>query len=302
MREIKVSVLCEVYNHGPYLRDCLEGFVMQKTTFPFEILVHDDASTDCSADIIREYEEKYPNLFKPIYQTENQYSKGINIWFSIQFPRAKGKYIALCEGDDYWIDPLKLQKQVDFLEQNERYGLCCSASRVFNQEEQRFVGVKGSSLCEKYETIIQGFNDINTATALFRTDLLRRCVIDLYSFLPGELLFDTALWYWFSYYGFVRFLAEELAVYRVLPESACHTKDEQKQIDFDLRFLKLKLFFLSRYHLNQGEEKDVIDDLDRTIREICNHSGLLGEKRVRDSKSYRIGHLIKTVSFWKRHM
>lgn len=121
---ILVSICCESFNHAPYLRDCLEGFVMQKTNFKFEILVHDDASTDGSDDIIREYAAKYPDLFKPILQTENQYSKGISIWNSIQFPRAKGKYIAHCEGDDYWIDPLKLQKQVDFLESHPDYSMC----------------------------------------------------------------------------------------------------------------------------------------------------------------------------------
>lgn len=121
---IMVSVCCLVYNHEPFLRECFEGFVMQKTTFPIEILVHDDASTDHSADIIREYTAKYPDLFKPIYQTENQYSKGVPISATYQFPRAKGKYIALCEGDDYWTDPLKLQKQVEFLEANPDFSLC----------------------------------------------------------------------------------------------------------------------------------------------------------------------------------
>lgn len=119
-----VSVVCEVFNHEAFLRKCLEGFAMQKTTFEFEVLVYDDASTDHSADIIREYEKKYPNLFKPIYQQENQYSKGVNIWTRIQFPRAKGKYIALCEGDDHWTDPLKLQKQWEYMEAHPDCSFC----------------------------------------------------------------------------------------------------------------------------------------------------------------------------------
>ena len=114
--EILVSICCITYNHEKYIRDAIEGFLMQKTDFPFEVLIHDDASTDGTADIIREYETKYPDIIKPIYQTENQYSKGIKISATYNYPRAKGKYIALCEGDDYWIDPYKLQKQVDFLE------------------------------------------------------------------------------------------------------------------------------------------------------------------------------------------
>ncbi len=114
---ILVSVVTLVYNHAPYLRQCLDGFIMQQCNFEFEVLINDDASTDGSAEIIREYEEKYPDIIKPIYQTENQYSKGGRVNVRFNFPRAKGKYIAMCEGDDFWTDPLKLQKQVDFLEQ-----------------------------------------------------------------------------------------------------------------------------------------------------------------------------------------
>jgi len=115
---------------------------MQKTTFPVEILLHDDASTDNTANIIREYEAKYPNIIKPIYQSENQYSQGIGISMTYQFPRAKGKYIALCEGDDYWTDPLKLQKQVDFLEANPEYSLCVGgfeSINVYTNEKKRVV-------------------------------------------------------------------------------------------------------------------------------------------------------------------
>lgn len=121
MRKPLVSICCLAYNHEKYLRECLEGFVSQKTDFDTEVLIHDDASTDGTTNIIREYENKYPELIKPIYQTENQFSKGVKPTFVYNFPRTKGKYIAMCEGDDYWTDPLKLQKQVDFLEENPDY-------------------------------------------------------------------------------------------------------------------------------------------------------------------------------------
>lgn len=123
-----VAIHCLVYNHEPYLRDCLEGFVMQQTNFPFVAIVHDDASTDGSAAIIREYEEKYPQIFKPIYETENLYQSGgfavINEVMNTAIKATRAKYVTLCEGDDYWIDSLKLQKQVDFMEANPEYGLC----------------------------------------------------------------------------------------------------------------------------------------------------------------------------------
>lgn len=119
-----VSIRCLVYNHEPYLRKCLDGFVMQKTDFAFEAIVHDDASTDNSAAIIREYAEKYPDIIKPIYETENQYSKKDGSLRNIMNAACNGKYIALCEGDDYWIDSLKLKKQVDFMESHPDFMLC----------------------------------------------------------------------------------------------------------------------------------------------------------------------------------
>ena len=122
--KILVSIRCLVYNHESYLCQCLEGFVMQKTNFRFEAIVHDDASTDGSATIIREYAEKYPDIIKPIYETENQYSKRDGSLTRITNAACRGKYIAICEGDDYWIDPQKLQKQVDFLEAHPDYLLC----------------------------------------------------------------------------------------------------------------------------------------------------------------------------------
>ncbi len=113
-----------VYNHEPYLRDCLEGFVMQQTTFPFVAVVHDDCSTDGSAAIIREYAEKYPHIIKPVYETENQYSKGtLGRAMSEACGKYGAKYYALCEGDDYWTDPHKLQKQVDFMETHPDFTL-----------------------------------------------------------------------------------------------------------------------------------------------------------------------------------
>lgn len=119
-----VSISCITYNHQNFIRDAIKGFLMQKTTFPVEILIHDDASTDKTAEIIREYEKKYPHLIKPIYQTENQYSKRDGSIGRIQRKRSCGKYYAACEGDDYWTDPYKLQKQVDFLEANPDFSVC----------------------------------------------------------------------------------------------------------------------------------------------------------------------------------
>lgn len=119
-----VSICCVTYNHERFIRDCLNGFLIQETTFPVEILIHDDASTDRTADVIKEYEKVYPYLIKAVYQKENKWSKGIRPNPEFNFPRAKGKYIAFCEGDDYWSSKEKLQRQFDILEENPWIKVC----------------------------------------------------------------------------------------------------------------------------------------------------------------------------------
>lgn len=131
MNEIIVSILCMTYNHEKYIKDALEGFINQKTNFRYEVIVHDDASTDKTAEIIQEYAEKYPDIIKPILQKENQYSQGNHIETIIE-PYAKGKYIAVCEGDDYWCNDNKLQMQVDVLENSLQYGACVHQTKQLN--------------------------------------------------------------------------------------------------------------------------------------------------------------------------
>ena len=136
---ILVAIHCLVYNHEPYLRDCFDGFVMQKTNFRFVAVVHDDCSTDHSADIIREYEAKYPDIFRPIYETENQYSKrdgSLRRIMNEAIDATGAKYIAMCEGDDYWTDPYKLQKQVDFMETHPEYSMCFHKVEVVSNIEE----------------------------------------------------------------------------------------------------------------------------------------------------------------------
>ena len=139
--EIIVAIRCITYNHEPYIRDCLDGFVMQKTNFKFVAIVHDDASTDGTANIIKEYAEKYPDIIKPIFEIENQYSKkdgSLQRIMNDAIEATGAKYVAMCEGDDYWIDPYKLQKQVDFMEANPDYVLTCHGYDVYDMNDKIF--------------------------------------------------------------------------------------------------------------------------------------------------------------------
>jgi glycosyltransferase involved in cell wall biosynthesis len=130
-----VSINCITYNHAPYIEDALVGFLRQETEFPIEIVIHDDASTDGTTDIIKKYVKLYPKLIKPIYQTENQYSMGRRP-FPLCFEKAKGELIATCEGDDYWISSVKLQSQVDAFYKYEDVGLVINPAYVKGKRQK----------------------------------------------------------------------------------------------------------------------------------------------------------------------
>ena len=293
--DVLVSICCITYNHAPYIRQCLEGFIMQKTNFAYEILIHDDASTDGTSEIIREYEKKFPDIIKPIYEIENQYQKGVPIGSGVwNVPRAQGKYIAMCEGDDYWTDPNKLQKQVDYMEQHSEIDLCCTASQQYVQKTGKFIGHGGTRLCEKYDTCIMDYNDIFTATTLIRTDSFRKCYAELKSFLSQDLIIDTAYWYWFAYYNKIKYFDEETAVYRILENSACHTTDNTKDLWNHWRFLRLKLSFIIRYPLKENQEqvkKSIFEEIEKHVQ----YAQYVSEEKVRHSKTYKIGQFIKRI-------
>lgn len=123
MCEVLVSIVCITYNHKHFIRQCLDGFLMQQCDFPFEIIIHDDASNDGTSEIIKEYSVKYPDIFRVFFEDENQFLKTDFITNKL-FSSVRGKYVALCEGDDFWTDPLKLKKQVELLELNKEAAIC----------------------------------------------------------------------------------------------------------------------------------------------------------------------------------
>ena len=163
-----VSICCITYNHEKFITQAIEGFLSQKTTFPIEIIIHDDASTDSTPLIIKKYSDKYPQIIVPIFQSHNQYSKGFSPTKTFVFPKAKGKYIAICEGDDYWTDPNKLQMQVEILENNPQYSLCFHKVNILWENGNFGIDNKfNSSKSFTAKDLAQG-NFIYTASCLFR--------------------------------------------------------------------------------------------------------------------------------------
>lgn len=212
--EVVVSICCITYNHAPYIRQCLEGFMMQQTDFPIEVLIHDDASTDGTTEIIKEYEAKYPDIIKPIYEEENQWVKGRRGSVQFNFPRAKGKYIAMCEGDDYWVDPLKLQKQVDFLDNNTECVLCSHFFYQLQQGEQEYINILPSIEYRNFKFDINFYVSCNwvtqPVTIVFRKDALDLQLIQKYRNSKDNTLFYVLLK---NGYGYV--MDDIMAVYRL---------------------------------------------------------------------------------------
>ena len=210
--EYTVSINCLAFNHEKFIRQCLGGFLMQKTNFNFEILIHDDASTDNTASIIREYEEKYPDVIFPIYQEENQYSKGKSNSVTFNFPRARGKYIAMCEGDDYWTDPLKLQKQVDFMEANPAFS-CCGHLTSTHYETTDNQGQSFMQLPNKSGVLTKrDFIDVgcfHTSSLFARARYLRNVPKDIL-----KIFRDNPMKIWLLEHGDIKILPDVMSIYR----------------------------------------------------------------------------------------
>ena len=208
-----VSICSLAYNHEKFIRECLDGFLMQATTFPVEILIHDDASTDGTATIIREYAARYPHIIKPIYQKENQYSKGVNPFLPFVYPRAKGKFIALCDGDDYWTEPSKLQMQVDFMESHPDYSGCFHNVNVVYEDGLKSMHPmlpKPLKHTFTLQDLVAG-NCIPTCSNLFRTRLFP----DFPAWYAHMRVGDWPLHVLNAEHGDIGYIDRILAVYRV---------------------------------------------------------------------------------------
>lgn len=211
---IIVSISCITFNHSDYIRDTLEGFLKQVCNFKFEVLIHDDASTDGTSDIILEYSKNYPEIFKPIIQKENQYSQGVRgMSRKYNYPRAKGRYIALCEGDDCWIDEFKLQKQIDVMSKEKSIALCFHNAKVEYTQNINKVHLFNSSRKEgvvDFEDILNKWI-IPTASIVIRKD-----VIDNYPEWANKVYSgDFTLSLIALSKGDVYYLNEVMSIYRI---------------------------------------------------------------------------------------
>ena len=229
-----VVIRCCTYKHGPYLARALRGFVMQKTSFHFVAVVHDDASPDNTAEILKEYEAAYPDIIKPIYDPVNRYTEGtMGLLMDKVISAYNPKYEAICEGDDYWTDPLKLQKQVDFLDTHPDYVLAYTDRNVDCEGViSHSKPVKKPSNDEyKHFLLDNPLSPILTLTVMFRESTYAK----LHKYWRNEqfLLTDICVWIELAQEGKFKYIDEVTSCYGVLPKSATHSPDILDRIRFD---------------------------------------------------------------------
>jgi glycosyltransferase involved in cell wall biosynthesis len=254
-----VSVKTLTYNHAPYIRNCIEGVLMQKTNFQIEFIIGDDGSTDGTTEIIKEYADNHPDIIKPVLSEKNMgiknNSRRVNEVIS-------GKYIAYCEGDDYWVDPYKLQKQVDFLESNPDYGMVHTGySRYYEEKSKRVFFIKKKiPVGDIFADLLTTINYIGTLTVLIRTDLYK--YVDNILEEPSEKynwkMGDLPCWLGISKISKVGYIKDKTAIYRILQESASHPADDSKYIEFIKSSFDIMRWYCKKY--DRIDLKPIIDE------------------------------------------
>lgn len=255
----KVSVLCTAFNHEKYIRDALEGFVSQKTDFPFEVLVNDDCSTDGTAEIIREYAARYPQIIRPFYQTRNLYTQGgmPHLFSTVFYPNARGEYFTLCEGDDYWSDPEKLQRQVDFLDTYADYSACVHNTLLHycdgSAADTPLLSALGGDRDVDFFTVICGpSHSFHTSSIMARREYIENPP-DFHYAAAAHGFTDYAIGLWLTLNGKVRFLDRVMSVYRIASNPAAWSAR------LDAHYARLKEFItgeLAMMELLSGHLQD----------------------------------------------
>lgn len=296
---IMVSISCITYNQSRYIRDCLEGFVMQKTNFRFEAIVHDDASTDGNAEIIKKYADKYPNIIKPIFETENQWSKHDGSLGRIMFPYIRGKYIAWCEGDDYWIDPLKLQKQVDFLENHLEYSMCWTdAFQEMNGERVAFHRYADNCQSSMEDIIEKGGSFIPTCSIVARYDIW----VAMPKEAKGWYVGDFPLQMWFGWAGKCWYIKEQTCIYRAMAIGSWserqfkNVSDEKFQKMYENELPMMNAFNkLTEYKYNESFERYAANVLYKILLWAKNYSEAKQYLKLRKKYGIHTGHAEKLL-------
>lgn len=318
---IFVCIHCPTFNHERYIERALQGFVMQKTTFPFVAVVIDDCSSDKTAQIVREYGDRYPGIIKAVCLKENYHSRKKSKFPFYEPYDKEAKYIAVCEGDDYWTDPFKLQKQIDYLETHPEIGLCYTDYSRVNKDFQVIStacfqnGMKRPQSFEEH-LLLQGY--IAPMTWVYKKQVRTELRVP-----RGFADMSFALALEFFHNSQVGYLNEDTAVHVIHPDSASHQTNSKKKFLYEYQVFKEQVFFAEKYGedalatrikfdkylsllpnaLKVGNQ-DFLQEAEAFFsskgayfEDICNQARRVNDyrkeiRKARSSKSYRLGSAI----------
>lgn len=293
MNPIKVSIICNTFNHENYIEEAIKGFINQKTNFKYEICIHDDASTDNTKTIILNYQNQYPDMIHAIIQTENQYSKGISV-NAINSSRARGEYIAFCEGDDYWLDPYKLQKQVDLFDKYPDCALVLHGSRIINARNKF---AKRNWLFTNVERSL-GIEEVLSSrgiVAAHNSYMYRNMENAFPDFFKNLGVWDTTRCIYFALNNSIYYIPEIMSVYRVGIKGSWNDRIRLDQVKLVKHYQKEIHFY---QELNQYTQFKYDKVIQKIIHELNYHIAIC-EKRYEDiNTDYR--DILDRQSFYQK--
>lgn len=282
-----ISVLVCTYNQEKYLAQALDSILMQKCDEAFEILIGDDCSTDETGKIADDYQLRYPDIVR-VVRPEKNGGASQNMVRLINV--ARGEYLSICDGDDYWLRDDVLQRQVDIFRSSPNLGMICAKAKCYIQELGKYIGTLGYAGAEDLMTMLRDNRDVAAPTIAFRTELMLQCVKESDWYIAQNFFYDSVMAYWFAYNSKIKFIDEELAAYRILQNSACHAVDNKKNRFFSKRYFMVKWrFVMTHPDIYSADMYEIlIKDYDDRSNEI-EYQTILDMRKV---KAYKIGNAI----------
>ena len=299
-KNVLVSICCLTYNQEKYIKETIDSFLRQKTNFDYEIVIHDDASTDKTTSIIKDYQKKYSNI-ELILPTENRDSKGEKIYPHL-FHKASGKYIAMCDGDNYWIDPLKLQKQVNFMESHPKCSLITTKASLLDDITKKMHAQKIPYHKSKYistkDTIIYEGNLFPTSSMFFK----KKDVIKLPKFYYIAPVGDYPLTMYLSLKGKIYYMHENSCIYRTNVKGSWTTSQKEGDIIKKRRILfngyqkMMKEFNIYTQNKYQKQTEYVL--LKKEFEATTNKKEINTHKQEKYKKLYKKGPLTERLKYY----
>lgn len=290
----KISVIVCTYNQEKYLAQAVDSILMQKCDEPFEILIGDDCSTDSTGKIADEYQLRYPTIVRVVRPEKNG---GASLNIVRLMKAAKGEYLMICDGDDYWLREDMMQMYSEIFAQHPEVGMICAKAKKYIQEQGSYEGILGYAGAEDLMTMLRDSKDVAAPTIAFRRDLVLKIIEESQWYIDNNYFYDSIWAYWFAYNSQLKFIDEEVAAYRVLSGSASHASDNSKEALYERRYFAVKWHFIMTHsNLCSEEMYDILmNDYDEHSKMIAD----LSAKSVRISKSYRLGKAI--INPFRKH-